>query len=199
MEDKRDGPKKKVPVDISDQLINELEALTDAEKTTVKLTERDFPKREFPTKWNPNPDIWYEKEWNEKEIRHFYEDPENVRRTIFCKSINVDETDDWGMFGYTPGFIYIEELNYKGAKTLADKATSLGLSIVVDPKTGLGVMNHFDYFPKHKFEYELIKKSKLPDLFKLMCDIFFHKKISDQEQGSGPLLESGGEEYNSDL
>ena len=204
MEDPADKLHGKVPVDISGQLIQELERLDETKAKTTKLTEKDFPKKEFPIRPDPNAKgiqadngKWYYNwegyKWNEKEIREFYKDPENISRTIFCRKMNVDELDDWGMFGYEPGFIYIEEVRYKGEKTLADEAASLGLSVAVDPKTGLGVMNHFDYFPKMKFDYQLIRKSEYPEVFEIMCDIFSHKRIGNQGQESSPLLGSGAE------
>lgn len=193
MEDKQDQPKKRVPVDISEQLITELDALLEAEARTVILTEKDFPERKFPIRWNPNKEIWYERVWDEGEVRKFYEDPENISRTIYCKEVNVDELDDWGMFGYTPGFVYIEKVNYKGSRTLADKAASLGLVVAVDPKSGLGIMNHFDYFPKHKFDYTLIRRENDPKLYALMCDIFRVRKLEGERVDNNPLLKSGKE------
>lgn len=188
-----EGKTHKIPASISDQLIRELEALNEAEATTTIIGEKDFPERKFPIRYNPNSPkqlVSQRYEWDESEIRKFYEDPENVSRTIFCKQINVDELDDWGMFGYTPGFIYIEKKRYEGERTLADKAAGLGLSIAVDPKTGLGVMNHFDYFPKHKFNYQLIRQSEYPEVFKIMTDIFYKRRVEGSQIPDNPLLGS---------
>lgn len=175
-------------VDISGQFITELNAIDEASKITKTITEKEFKERKFPLRYNPNSLSEWEHqkyEWSEGEIRKFYEDPENVSRTIYCPSVNVDDTDDWGIFGTTEAFIYIEKLNYKGNKTLADQASSLGLSIKIDPKTGLGVLGHGDYFPRHKFECCKIKKSEYPEIFTLMCDIFTKKEIKNPPS---PLL-----------
>jgi hypothetical protein len=181
---------KKAPgfIDISDQLINELNALDRAEASVVKIDEKKFPKRKMPIKYNPDTCGF---DWKEEDIRKFFEDPENVSRTIFCNKVNSDLLDDWGIFGYTPGFIFIEEKNYNGNKTLADRAASTGLSIAVDPKTGLGVMSHFDYFPKHKFEYEVIRQKFDPKLFALMADIFTKRRIESERSNSVPRLGTG--------
>jgi len=182
-----DNKGSKRPIDLSKQTANEFYALGEAEKSTVKLAERDFSERRFPMKYNPKT---YKYDWKENEIRNFYEDPENISRTIFCREINVDETDGWGMFGYTPGYIYVEKKRYEGSKTFADEATSFGLSMGFDQKTGLGVMNHFDYFPKYKFEYQLIRKSDQPEIFAIMKDIFNKKGFADKP-ANRPQLGNG--------
>jgi hypothetical protein len=175
-------------VDISGQFINELDTLSDAIKSTTVISEKEFKERKFPIKFNYETHNW---EWNEDEVRKFYEDPENVSRTIYCKKLNVDETDDWGMSGFTPGFIFLEKINYKGSKTLADHASSVGLSIGTDPKTGLGIMNHFDYFPKNKFDYRMIRKDGERRLFEVMCDIFTKRKIESSPRDNTRLLSNG--------
>lgn len=174
-------------IDLSKQTANEFYALDEAAKSTVQVTEKDFPERRFPMKFNPKT---YKYDWEEGEIRNFYEDPENIPRTIFCREINVDETDGWGMFGYTPGYIYVEKKRYEGSKTYADEAASFGLSMGFDPKTGLGVMNHFDYFPRYKFEYQLIKKSDQPEIYSIMKDIF-NKKGFAENSVNKPQLGTG--------
>jgi hypothetical protein len=181
--------KHKVPVDVSQQLIDQLNIISDTEASTTILSENDFPETKFPIRYNYETK---EYEWNEDEIKKFCVDPENIERTIYCPKVNVDETDDWGMFGFIPGFIYIEKRNYKGQKTLADKAAGLGLSVIKDPKTGLSIIPHFDYFPRHKYDYQLIRQSEYPEVFKIMCDIFSRKKIETKSEK--PLLNSGQEE-----
>ena len=179
----------KIPVDVSQQLIDQLDAISDAKESTTILSENDFPERKFPIRYNPkSTKTWvFEKyEWDEKEIRKFYEDPENIARTVYCPEVNFDQLDDWGMFGFTPSFIYIEKSNYKGRKTLADEAAVLGLSVIKDPKTGLSAIPHFDYFPKMKYNYQLIKKSEYPQVFKIMCDIFSRGKLGTETEK--PLL-----------
>lgn len=189
-----EGMEGKTLVDMSAQMIEELNALSDAVASTSNIAEKKFKERKFPIRYNPKSKAKLESqkyEWNEDEIRKFYEDPENVSRTVYCKSVNVDELDDLGKFGYTPGFIYIEKKRYEGNKTLADQASSVGLSIGVDPGTGLGVMNHFDYFPKHKFDYQLIRQTEYPEVFAIMCDIFTKKKMGDSQKKNTLLLGRG--------
>lgn len=186
-----EGMEGKKPVDISAQMIEELNVLSDTVASTTNIAERKFKERKFPIRYNPESKARFVSdryEWNEEEIRKFYEDPENAARTVYCKQMNVDETDDWGMFGYTPGFVYIEKKNYESAKTLADQVSAVGLSIGVDPKTGLGLMKHFDYFPRHKFGYQSIRRTEYPEVFDLMCDIFTKKEIQDSSKANAPLL-----------
>lgn len=168
--------KNKKPVDISQQVINELEAIDEADKATIEIKEKDIDERHFPLRWNEEKRDY---EWDEEEVRAFYEDPANVSRTVYCPEVNVDLLDDWGMFGFEPGFIFIEKVNYKGSVTLADKAASLGLSMAVDPKTGLGVISHYDYFPKRKFDHQIIRKSDYHGLFNVLGDIFTRKRLRD--------------------
>lgn len=174
-----EGMEGKKLVNISAQLIEELDALSEAVKVTTNITEKKFKETKFPLRFN---DKTHRYEWDDKEIRKFYEDSENASRTIYCREVNVDETDNWGLFGYTPGFLYIERKKYEGVKTLNDQASSVGLSIGVDPKTGLGVMNHFDFFPKHKYGYQMIRRTEYPELFNLMCAIFTKRKIGNTKQ-----------------
>lgn len=170
---------KPTPIDVSQQFIKEIELIDEAKAKTVEFNERDFPERKFPIRYNKGTKRW---EWEEEEVRRFYEDPDNVSRTIYCPRVNNDETDDWGMFGYGPGFTFIEKATYKGERSFADQAALLGLSIVVDPKTGLGVMPHNDYFPKNKFERQLIRRYDRPALFGLLCDIFTKRAITSHSQ-----------------
>lgn len=173
-------------INYSEQLIHQLETMEEVLNSTNESSERNFDERKFPIKYNL---IKGKCGWNEQEVRQFYSDPENLVRTIYCKNINVDETDDWGMFGFTPGFIYIEGKKYEGNKTLADQAASLGLSVATDPSIGLGLMNHFDYFPKHKYDYQLIRKSDYPEMFELICEIVIKRKLGNS--GSDYSLQSG--------
>jgi len=171
-------------VDLSGIILRDLDALEKTEKIVRRFREFRFPEIKFPVNvWRPEKREW---EGHEDEIRRFYEDPKNIERTIFCPKINNDETDDWGMFGFGPGFIFVESRNYRGRKTLTDRMASAGLSLVVDPKTGLGVMPHYDYFPKNKLKHILIRKYDASDLFNLMVDIFSKKRLEDK--GSPPAL-----------
>ncbi len=174
-------------MDWPDQLIKQLDALNEAELST-RVIEKKIKERKFPLRWNNELKLY---EWSEGEIKDFYDDPENIRRTIYCQSVNIDETDGWGMFGYTPGFIYIERRNYKGSKTFADRFSALGLSVGVEPITGLSIMSHFDYFPRQKFDYRIIKKTENPEIFAVMCNVFNNKIKSDLSDGKTlPLIEN---------
>jgi hypothetical protein len=164
---------KKELVDTSESLIAELEQLREAEMKRVVLEDSNLQKKEFP-------DVKIE-DWREQ-IEEFYADPENISRTIVCPNINNDLTDDWGMFGYGPGFIYVTGQNYTGETTINDRRSSLGLSIATDPKTGLGFMKHFDDFPRKKYSQRIIQKHDEPELFKLMCDIFNKKSLETSNQ-----------------
>ncbi len=153
---------------LGQQFLNELNAISETEKETREIVEKDFPDRKFPLGQG------------EEIIRKFYEDESNISRTIFCPEINVDEIDDWGMFGYTPGFIYIESKRYEGSRTLADEASLLGLSTATSP-SGISLISHFDYFPKYEFNYQLIRKSHYPADFEILLKMFGVKRLEGGE------------------
>lgn len=96
------------------------------------------------------------------------EDPEVVRafltrevmasRLLFCPSINNDMTDDWGMFGYSPGFIFLSARIKDFETTPATELWERGQidAVIEIGGTLLRAIPHFDFFPKGMFEYSLI-------------------------------------------
>jgi len=175
------------PDNASEQFLRELEATLQAESAMEKYEEREFSDKDFPLNWSQ---MNGKEEWSKKDLENFYEDPANRSRTIFSPNMNNDVTDDWGMFGYGPGFIYISGRTYEGSKTLADKAALLGQSLIIDPKTGLGILKHNDYFPKDKYKSVLIRRYEFPRVFDTMCEIFARRKFEAQKGRDRPRLES---------
>ena len=175
------------PVNASEQFLKELEATLQAESATEKYEERDFSDKDFPLNWAQ---MNGKEKWSKEDLEKFYEDPANRSRTIFSPQMNNDITDDWGMFGYGPGFVYISGRRYEGSKTLADKAALLGLSLISDPKTGLGLLKHNDYLPRDKYKLTRITRYEFPKVFNAMCEIFARKKFEAEKGSDRPRLES---------
>lgn len=110
----------------------------------------------------------FDKIGSSQEHMEMFFQPDVLRRLIYCPQINVDMTDSWGMFGYEPGFILIRGLRYSGVRTLADKAALSGYSTGTRVRVrGIEIpqISHFDYFPRHKFQYDLITPRYLPRFY----------------------------------
>lgn len=119
-----------------------------------------------------------EKEPTEEEMKKFFTPEVISQRMIFCPEINVDSTDDWGIFGYEPGFIFIQGAQNKGIHCLNDLAWAKGTSLKM-AGASIFILSHYDFFPRNKFSNVLITSSR-------------HKKIYDflkEELGKMPFLE----------
>lgn len=104
---------------------------------------------------------------SEEELKEFFT-PDVIQRLVYCSQINRDMTDDQGMFGYEPGYIFVNSRKYEGAQTLADegmlKAKTIGM-IKTASGAELIIFPHYDYFPRHKFSTQLITAERTPKTF----------------------------------
>ena len=118
----------------------------------------------IPFSWSKDHNII---EPSEEELREFFT-PEVVQRLVYCPQINRDMTDDWGMFGYEPGYIFVGSRNYEGAQTLADEGM-LKAKTTEMIKTASGaelmIIPHYDYFPRHKFSTQEVTVERTPRTF----------------------------------
>jgi hypothetical protein len=108
-----------------------------------------------------------ERKVTEKELKEFFTQG-NIKRLIYCPKINIDETDDLGMFGYEPGYIFVNKRNYMGEHNLADTMMFEGVgSEMLETKSEhkVQVLSHYDFFPKNKFEKQLLTPSRTPATF----------------------------------
>ena len=164
-----------------------------------KQTQRDGPKSQIvPTKnlalssqeesvetpisplYSPEEDWGYtdengkvvreKKKPTENELKEFFT-PENIQRLVYCPRVNIAERDGWGIFGYEPGYIFVNERNYEGMRSLNDhvmikgkgfdkKVTKSGHEILTVP--------HYDDFPQNKFGKQLLTLSRTPETFKFL-------------------------------
>lgn len=119
--------------------------------------EDDKMRRVLDAKNEPSEDV----------LKEFFT-PEVIQRLIYCPQINRDMTDDWGMFGYEPGYIFVCERRYEGAHTLADEGMLKVITTeMIKTASGVELMTipHYDYFPRHKFITQEITAERTPKTF----------------------------------
>ena len=105
---------------------------------------------------------------SEEVLRKFFT-PEVIQRLAYCPKINRDETDDWGMFGYEPGYIFVCGTAYEGARSFNDQAALIGKRGDDKIKTASGVeiytIPHYDFFPRRKFINQKVTAERTPKTF----------------------------------
>ena len=166
---------------------------TQPSRESHNTPEIDIPKLEIPH-------LTYGQDWDEPtdtELDGFFgEHPDAWERVIACPQINRDSLDDWGIYGYLPGFIYVKGVKYKGAKSLNDMAflgRQQGEDVDSDPvlasagfkhrRTALGqnmwTIDHYDFFPRYKLDGVTITSESHPSTF-----AYLHRAL---EVGKGSL------------
>lgn len=104
---------------------------------------------------------------SEEVLKEFFT-PEVIQRLIYCPKINVDLLDDWGMFGYEPGYVFVCGRNYEGAQTFADQGMLKAITTnMIKTASGIELMTipHYDFFPKRKFSTQIITADGTPKTF----------------------------------
>ena len=124
-----------------------------------------------------------EHEPSEEELKKFFT-PEVLQRIIYCPKINIDLTDDFGMFGYEPGYIFVCKSRHKGFQSFSDQfflegrttqntiATKEGVEILVVP--------HYDVFPRAKFQSQTITQRRTPKTFEFLNKIIRPQNALDK-------------------
>ncbi|MDP4010063.1 MAG: hypothetical protein Q8P53_03730 [Candidatus Shapirobacteria bacterium] len=142
-------------------------ALTISSAEAEESVEYDLPYAYIPSGDPEKPLYERTTEPSEEELKRFFT-PEMISRLVKCPQIKVDETDDWGMFGYEPGYFFVCESRYKGAKRFNDKDLLIGRSLrSATTSTGYSIteIQHADSFPRDKFDKQTITASKTPRTF----------------------------------
>ena len=114
-----------------------------------------------------------ENEPSEEVLKEFFT-PDAVQRLVYCPQINRDMTDDWGMFGYEPGYLFVCGRNYEGAHTLADEGVLKAITTeMIKTASGVELMTipHYDYFPRHKFMTQGVTAERTPRTFAFLRKI----------------------------
>lgn len=102
---------------------------------------------------------------SDEEMKDFFTPDIVSKRLIYCQKINIDQTDDWGMFGYEEGFIFIETLRRTGEHCFNDSCWNSGESVRESKEYDILEIPHYDFFPRAKFDFVIITKSRLPMVF----------------------------------
>ncbi|MEI8067402.1 MAG: hypothetical protein WCG91_00425 [Candidatus Shapirobacteria bacterium] len=108
-------------------------------------------------------------EASSEQLKEFFT-PEMISRLVYCPQINVDQTDNWGSYGYEPGYIFVNSSNYKGAQTFNDDEMLHAETFdSFTTKNGFNVLklvkDHYDFFPQAKFNTQIITAEKYPKTF----------------------------------
>ena len=124
-----------------------------------------------------------EHEPSEEELKKFFT-PEVLQRIIYCPKINVDLTDDWGMFGYEPGYIFVCKNRYKGFRTFSDQFFFKGRSTqnTITTKEGVEILvvPHYDAFPRAKFQSQTITQGRTPKTFEFLKELIRPQNALDK-------------------
>jgi hypothetical protein len=127
-------------------------------------------------------DLWEEADsrLTRAELTQFFT-PEVLReRLIVCPTMNVDVTDDLGVFGYEPGFIFIQQgqIMNRAPVTINEAHWINGSTLrLVETPTGLviPVLPHKDFMPRNSEEikFQEVRHSQNPNTFHFLCEVVF--------------------------
>lgn len=141
------------------------------EDAVLDLKEKDFDYQgddeecypsfiEFPWTTNDVP--------SEEEMRIFFTAEIILERLFFCPNINRDMTDDWGIFGYEEGFIFVEGALHNSVQCLNDLAWREGGQLKESTDYTVPELLHYDFFPRNKFSSIAITESRHLTVFQFL-------------------------------
>ncbi len=131
-------------------------------------------------------DLWRDRdsELTEEELRAFFTREVIETRLIACAQMNRDETDDWGIYGYEPGFIFIQkgEVFQRQPQTINEKEWASGRTLTLHETRGgynVPTMGHKDLFPRSAGELMVqeIRESNTPKTYKFLCTLLTGSEI----------------------
>lgn len=144
-------------------------------KENALYENKDIPKPlTFPWRGSDNP--------TEKDMQIFFTPEIISQRVLFCPEINVDMTDDWGMFGYEKGFIFLESLEKEGVNCFNDENWETGESLKLIGAS-VPVLPHYDFFPRQKFSHVLITPSRCPAIYNFLRNKIENVKLLEKSNG----------------
>lgn len=151
---------------------------------SVQETSVSTPGKEVETPKMPHLEFPFnsKKEYSEAEVEAFFTDEILSERVLYIPTINRDLTDHFGMFGYEPGFVFIEGINpQRGeeAKNLNEYAWLNGLS-TKETNTPVHYMEHWDSFPYKKFDFTIITPGSHLPIYQKIYE-FLVKKLGKIE------------------
>jgi hypothetical protein len=139
----------------------------------------ELPVRVEPAEWDPSwgpKSLTPENEPTREQLDAFFKDsPDAPGRVVFCSEINNDLTDDWGHFGYSPGFIFVCGARYGQARTLSDHTFLENIShqqIVTPSGHTVPVLAHYDFFPRDGLRHQIINPKRTPATFEYLTELY---------------------------
>lgn len=139
----------------------------------------ELPVRVEPPEWHPSwgpKSLTAQNEPTREQLDAFFRDnPEAPGRVLFCSEINNDLTDDWGHFGYSPGFIFICGARYGEARTLSDHTFLENIShqqIVTPSGHTVPVLAHYDLFPRGGLRHQIVNPQRAPVTFAYLTELY---------------------------
>lgn len=167
--------------------IEKFQPKNDLDSPLPEIEEYDIPFLKIPNGY-PSDDkirteLNREHEPSEEELRKFFT-PEVLQRIIYCPKINVDLTDDAGMYGYEPGYIFVCKSRYKGFQSISDQLFFEGRSTQnsITTKEGVEILTirHYDFFPRAKFQSQTITQRRTPKTFRFLNEIIRPQNALDK-------------------
>lgn len=147
----------------------------DAFPSVMCIDRGRFPKMEFPAKYVAGTQKY---EYQENEVRKFYKNPQNVRRTIFVQNVPNDVTDARNIFGSGPVFIFIESVK-PDVSDNPDVSSNKFIPVSINSEIGLVAIPDLESFPSN-LDIVKIPEFDCPDLYNLIKKIM-QKKIRNSK------------------
>lgn len=88
-----------------------------------------------------------------------------------CPQINKDLLDDWGLYGYEPGFIFVVGNYENPPNTRAAEMWATQQLLNWDPVEKLPIMGHYDFFPKLSLKHQIITPTETPRTFAYLYEL----------------------------
>jgi len=166
----------------NEQFLEELANAQAAVAVGIEVKEFDLPFLKIPNSWPADDTVHIilseDNEPAEAILQGFFSPIVVSQRLILCPKINRDMTDDWGMFGFEPGFIFVCGLAREGERCFNDFFWKTNQSLSWDPVTRLPILPHYDYFPRRKFHSQEITQERTPRTFTFLFQLVKQRRVS---------------------
>ncbi len=159
----------------NEQFLEELANAQAAVAAGIEVKEFDLPFLKIPNGWPADDKVRIvlskDNEPTEAALHEFFTSEVMSQRLILCPEINRDMTDDWGIFGFEPGFIFVCSLAHEGEHCFNDFFWKTNQSLSWDPVTKLPILPHYDCFPRRKFHSQEITQERTPRTFAFLFQL----------------------------
>ncbi len=167
--------------------IEKIQPKNDLAYPSLEIEEYDIPFLKIPNGYPVDDEVRTEldreHEPSEEDLEKFFT-PEVLQRIIYCPKINVDLTDDAGMFGHEPGYIFVCKSRYKGFRSFSDQFFFEGRTTqnTITTKEGVEILAipHYDVFPRAKFQTQTITQRRTPKTFEFLNKLIHPQNALDK-------------------